>query len=183
MNIVLIGFRCAGKTTIGKKLADRLGMSFLDADELLEKKHRMNIKDIFEKKGETVFRLWESDLIAEVSKLDGRVIATGGGAVLRYKNIRNLKRGSIVVLLKIDPDAAFERIKRDAKSRSRRPPLTNKDPFTEVREQHRLREPIYQSAADIIVDTTEKSVDRCVAQVLMKLKEFRIGEGTEKDER
>lgn len=177
MNIVLIGFRCAGKTTIGQAVAKRLGMKFVDADEMIEKKHRMTIKDIFDKKGETVFRLWESDMIAEVSKLDGHVIATGGGVVLRYKNIRNLKRNSVFVLLEIAPDAAFERIKRDAQSRSRRPPLTPKDPFTEVQEQHRFRQPLYRSVADVVVETTERSVDRCVQELLTKLKEFRIGEG------
>jgi shikimate kinase len=172
MNIVLIGFRCSGKTTLGRRLAERLRMPFLDADEEIERRHRMRIKDIFEKKGETVFRLWESDVLADYAKLDGHVIATGGGAVLRYKNIRNLKRNSVVVLLEVAPDSAYERIQRDAKSRTQRPPLTNKDPAMEITEQHRLREPIYKSVADIVVDTTEKSVERCLDQVLLKLREF-----------
>jgi shikimate kinase len=179
MNIVLVGFRCCGKTTIGKSLAEHLGMTFIDADERVEQKHHMTIREIFEKKGETVFRLWESDAIAEAAKLDGHVIATGGGAVLRYKNIRNLKRNSVIVFLSVSADTAYERIQRDDKSRQRRPPLTNQDPHTEVREQHRLREPIYQGVADIVIDTTEDSVAGCVEQVLARLKEFRIGQDGE----
>lgn len=175
MNIVLIGFRCAGKSTIGHVLADRLKMTFIDIDEMIEKKRRMTIKDIFERKGETVFRLWESDAVAEVCKLDRHVIATGGGVVLRYKNIRNLKRNSVVVLLQIDPEIAYERIKRDAKSRTRRPALTDKDPFTEVVQQCRMREPIYRSVSDIVIDTTDQSVDRSVERIVTKLKEFRLG--------
>jgi shikimate kinase len=177
MNVVLIGFRCSGKTTLGKALAERLGMEFVDADELVEQRHQMTIKEIFEKKGESVFRLWECDAIAGIAKLDGHVIATGGGAVLRYKNIRNLKRNSVVVFLSVCPDTAFERIQRDPKSRSRRPALTPKDPHTEVSEQYRMREPIYRGVADIVIDTTDHTVARCVEQILTKLKEFKIGAG------
>jgi shikimate kinase len=178
MNIVLIGFRCSGKTTLGKALAERLGMTFVDADEFVEQKHHMSIKEIFEKKGESVFRLWECDAIAELSKLDGQVIATGGGAVLRYKNIRNLKRNSVVVGLSVAPDTAFERIQRDSKTRSRRPALTEKDPHTEVREQHQMREPLYRDIADIVVDTTDLPVGQCLDDILERLKRFKIGSDT-----
>jgi shikimate kinase len=175
MNIVLIGFRCSGKTTLGKALAERLGMKFVDADELVEQKHRMTIKEIFEKKGESVFRLWECDAIAEIAKLDGHVIATGGGAVLRYKNIHNLKRNSVVVSLSVAPDTAYERIQRDPKTRSRRPPLGDKDPHTEVREQCHLRAPIYASVADVVLDTTDLPVGDCVDRILEQLQRFKIG--------
>jgi len=178
MNIVLVGFRCSGKTTLGKALAERLGLKFVDADELVEQKHQMTIKEIFEKKGESVFRLWECDAISEVAKLDGHVIATGGGAVLRYKNIHNLKRSSVVVFLSVAPDTAFERIQRDPKTRSRRPSLTPKDPHTEVREQYRLREPIYKSVADIVIDTTELPVGDCIDRILERLQRFKIGTDT-----
>ena len=82
MNIILIGFRGTGKTTIGKILARQLGKGFIDADEYLEKKEGMSIKDIFEKGGEKLFRDIESKVIAELPLLDDKVIATGGGAVL-----------------------------------------------------------------------------------------------------
>jgi shikimate kinase len=175
MNIVLVGFRCSGKTTLGKALAERLGMTFVDADELVEQKHHMTIKEIFEKKGESVFRLWECDAISEISKLDGNVIATGGGAVLRYKNIRNLKRNSVVVGLSVNPDTAFERIQRDAKTRSRRPALPEQDPQLEVRAQHQMRESLYRDIADIVLDTTDLPVGSCVEEILERLKRFKIG--------
>ena len=87
MNIILIGFRGTGKTTIGKILARQLGKEFIDADMYLEKKEGMSIKDIFTKGGEPLFRDIESKVIAELSLLDDKVIATGGGAVLRRKTL------------------------------------------------------------------------------------------------
>jgi len=175
MNIVLIGFRCSGKTTLGKALAERMGLAFADADSIVEQKHQMSIKEIFEKKGETVFRLWESDAIAEIAKLDGHVIATGGGAVLRYKNIHNLKRNSVVVLLSVAPDTAFERIQHDPNERSRRPTPAGQDPHAELCDQHKMREPLYQGVADITIDTTNRPVSDCVEEILERLKAFKFG--------
>ncbi len=177
MNIVLIGFRCSGKTTLGRALAERLGLKFVDADTLVEQQHQMSIKEIFEKRGESVFRLWECDAIADIAKVDGHVIATGGGAVLRYKNIHNLKRNSIVVYLVVSPDAAYRRIQDDPKSRERRPALSDRDPHTEVLEQCRMREPLYTGIADIRVDTTRLSIDKCLETILERLKDFKFDPG------
>ena len=99
MNIVLIGFRCAGKTSVGKELADRLGRPFIDCDEYIEKKTNLTIREIFDIAGESYFRMLEGDAIADLCKMDHRVIATGGGAVLKYKNIRNLKQNGFVIYL------------------------------------------------------------------------------------
>ncbi len=180
MNVVLVGFRCSGKTTLGKALAERLGMKFVDADALVEQQHQMSIKEIFEKRGESVFRLWECDAIAEIAKLDGHVIATGGGAVLRYKNIHNLKRNSVVVHLIVTPDAAYQRIQDDPGSRERRPALSDRDPHSEVVEQCRMREPLYAGIADIRIDTTRLAVGPCVEEIVERLKAFRLdAEGTD----
>ena len=99
MNVVLIGYRCSGKTCVGKELAQRLGRVFIDCDEYIEQKTNLTIREIFDIAGEAYFRMLESDAIAELAKLEGRVVATGGGAVLKYKNIRNLKRNGVVVYL------------------------------------------------------------------------------------
>ena len=93
LNIILIGFRGTGKTTIGKMLAQRLGKEFVDADEYLEQKEGKTVKDIFAEGGEKLFREIETQIIAELCLLDNRVVATGGGAILREENVRALKKG------------------------------------------------------------------------------------------
>ena len=129
MNIILIGFRGTGKTTIGKLLAKQLGKEFIDADVYLEKKEGMSIKDVFKKGGETLFRDIESKVITELSLLDNKVIATGGGAVLREENVKNLKRHGIIILLDADANTLHKRIQRDSHSQQRRPNLTAQGGF------------------------------------------------------
>ena len=92
LNLILIGFRGTGKTTIGKMLAQRLGKEFVDADEYLEQKEGKTIKDIFAEGGEKLFREIETHVIAELCRLDDRVVATGGGAILREENVRAFKK-------------------------------------------------------------------------------------------
>ena len=121
MNIILIGFRCTGKTTVGRYLGKRLKMEFLDSDELIELRATANIRQIFEMKGESWFRTQESKILEELAHKDNTVIATGGGCVLRYKNIRELKRRGRIVLLEADPDTLHRRIKEDpARAAARR---------------------------------------------------------------
>jgi shikimate kinase len=102
LNIILIGFRGTGKTTIGKILAQRLGKEFIDADEYLEQKQGKTIKDIFSEGGETLFREIEVQMIAELCRLDDRIIASGGGVILREENVRRLRENGIIILLDAD---------------------------------------------------------------------------------
>lgn len=169
MNIVLVGFRCAGKSSVGKSLAEKLKRTFVDCDEYIERKTHLSIREIFDIAGESHFRLLESDALAELAKGDGVVIATGGGAVLRYKNIRTLKRNSVVVFLEVGADSAFERLTQDPTTKTRRPPLTGKDVYSEIKEQVEFRRPYYQSAADVIVRTDGKSVDDIVKEIVSQL--------------
>lgn len=170
MNIVLIGFRCAGKTSVGQTLASRLHRPFIDCDEYIEKKTGLSIREIFEIAGEQYFRLLEGDALSEMAKLDGRVIATGGGAALRYKTMKNLKRNGIIIHLEANLDSVLARLQADVKSRTRRPSLTEKDPREEIREQLDLRRPYYQSAAEFVVHTDEKPVDVIVGEITEYLK-------------
>ncbi|OGL45366.1 MAG: hypothetical protein A2W05_11645 [Candidatus Schekmanbacteria bacterium RBG_16_38_10] len=174
MNIVLIGFRCSGKTTIGKMLSDRLSMGFIDADERIEKKCDMTIREIFQTKGESHFRLLESDILGDLEKLDGKIIATGGGAVLKYKNMQGLKRNGVIILLDVEPDVAYERIKRDKATRKNRPPLTDKNLLTEINEQIELRRPYYRNVADFVVKTSEKPVEDIVSDIIKILKNKKV---------
>lgn len=170
MNIILVGFRCAGKTTAGKLLAERLARDFIDTDDHIERETQMTIRQIFDTRGESYFRLLESNTLSELAKLDGKVIATGGGAVLKYKNMCHLRRNGVVIFLDVDPDVAHERILKDKAARNKRPPLTAKDLHTEIREQIVFRKPYYLKTADFEVDTSKKPVEKVVEEITILLK-------------
>jgi len=171
MNVILTGFRCSGKSSVGKTLAARLGREFIDSDEFIERQTGLPIREIFERHGESHFRVIESQAIAELAKLDGKVIATGGGAVLKHKNMQALKRNGVVVHLGVSADAAFERMREDPSTAARRPPLTGQDPYLEIREQIEFRKSYYQASADVTVATDGKKVEDVVGEILAHLKE------------
>ena len=172
MNVVLIGFRGAGKTTIGKAIAERLKREFLDCDEWIEKQTHLSIREIFAQHGESHFRTLESQAIGELSALDGKVIATGGGAALKYQNMQVFKRnGGRIFFLEVGPETSFARISSDETTRARRPALTEKDPFTEVKEQIELRRPYYLKGADVTVTTDGRTIDEVVGEILTHLKD------------
>lgn len=166
MNIILIGFRGTGKTTVGKILAQRLGKEFIDADEYLEQKEKRTIKDIFREGGEALFREVEAKIIEELCLLDNKVIATGGGAILREENIRNLKRNGILILLETDVDTVYKRIYADIQTRQRRPNLTNRDGYQEIEYLLEYRRPLYDRIADFVVNTTSTSVNDSINKII-----------------
>ncbi len=167
MNVILIGFRGSGKSTVGKALAERLGLEFIDCDARIEAQAGVTIRELFEKHGETHFRTLESQALTELAKLDGKVIATGGGAALKYQNMQVFKRqDSRIFFLEVGPETAFARIRLDAASRERRPALTEKDPLTEVKEQIELRRPYYLKGADMTVSTEGRIVEEVVKEIL-----------------
>ena len=170
MNVILIGFRGAGKTTVGKALGERLSREFVDCDAWIEHKTGLTIREIFERNGETHFRTLESQAIGELSALDGKVIATGGGAALKYQNMQVFKRnGSKIFFLEVNPDSAYRRIQGDDSTGPRRPALTDKDPYTEVKEQVELRRPYYLKGADITIVTDGRTVEDVVKEILSHL--------------
>jgi len=172
MNVVLIGFRGSGKTTIGKAVAERLGREFIDCDDWIERHTELTIKEIFEKHGESHFRTLESQAIGELSAMDGKVIATGGGAALKYQNMQVFKRnGGRIFFLEVGAETAFARIQGDETSRLRRPALTDKDPYTEVKEQIELRRPYYLKGADVTIATDGRSIDDVVKDILQHVQE------------
>jgi shikimate kinase len=182
MNVILIGFRGSGKTSVGKALAARLGREFIDSDDYIEKKTGLSIREIFGKHGESHFRTLESRALAELAKLDGKVIATGGGAVLKHKNIQVLKRNGVVFYLEVEAETAFRRMEADESTRSRRPALTDKDPLTEVRDLMNLRRPYYRSGADVTVVTEGKKVEEAAEEILAHLRERGDEERQDMDE-
>ena len=103
-NIVLIGMPGCGKSTIGKKMAAETGKKFVDTDALVEEKAGRSIPDIFKDDGEAAFRALEAEVIADVCKENGQVIATGGGSVLNLENVRNMRQNGTVIFIKRDID-------------------------------------------------------------------------------
>lgn len=166
LNIIFIGFRGTGKTTIGKMIAQRLGKEFIDADEFLERKQGKAIKDIFAEGGETLFREIEAQIIAELCLLDDRVIATGGGAILREENVRRLKKNGMIIFLDADVDTLYKRIREDAQTHQKRPNLTNLNAYEEIEYLLAYRRPLYDRVADFIVNTTQLSKNDAANKIL-----------------
>lgn len=152
MNIALIGFRGAGKTTISKLLAKSLGKKLISTDEEIAKKIRMSIPKFVKKSGWEKFREIESEVIESISDFDECVFDTGGGIVMRNENITNLKKSSIIILLTADIKTIAGRIKG-----SDRPALTASDCLTEIKEVMCEREERYKRAADYAIDTSRLS--------------------------
>jgi len=166
MTFFLIGYRCTGKTTIGKALAERLGLEFIDADEYLVEKAGKSIKQIFAEDGEPAFRDLEEQCLAELSRRTGVVIGAGGGAVMRQSNVQRMKAAGTVVLLESDAATIYSRITGDPKTDAQRPSLTNKSQYDEIVHLLEYRKPYYHAAADIVLDSSDMTPDRLVDAIL-----------------
>jgi len=158
MNIVLIGYRGTGKTSVGMALSKRLGKAFYDTDDYIEGKVKRAISDMVATEGWAFFRAKEKEAIREVSSREDCVIAAGGGAILDPENVENFKKKGIVVLLEA--------------TTQQRPSLTGKDPYKEIEEVLEFRMPLYQRAMDFSVDTTSKSIDQVLDEIVQKLGEY-----------
>jgi shikimate kinase len=166
MNIVLIGFRGTGKSTVGRLLAKRLKRDFIDSDKHVEGSTGKTIKSIFEDDGEERFRQIEADTIAELSTGNNKVISAGGGAVLREVNVNNLKVNGYLVLLEATPEIIHSRITQDEKTTQQRPSLTDKTPLDEIKHLLEQRENAYKSAADFTINTTYASCEDIVNEII-----------------
>ncbi|MBI4835311.1 MAG: shikimate kinase [Planctomycetes bacterium] len=171
MNLVLIGFRATGKTTVGKLLANKLLLEFMDADELIEKRFGFTITEMFQQGHESLFRMLESDLINELSKYDSRVIAVGGGAIMKYKNYKNLKRRGVIFLLEADADTIYDRIMADDKTRTQRPRLTDMELRQEIKKLLEFRYHYYHRACDCVINTANKRPRMVLDEILYYLRQ------------
>ena len=166
MNIVLIGFRGTGKSTVGRLLAKRLERDFIDSDNQIESSTGKTIKSIFEDYGEEGFRKIEADVIAKLGEEDNKVISAGGGAVLREENVRNLKDIGFLVLLEATPEIINSRIAQDKKTTQQRPSLTDKKPLDEIKHLIEQREHAYKNAADYTINTSYVSCEDIVNEII-----------------
>ena len=166
MNIVLIGYRCSGKTSVGRIVAENAEMSFLDTDLLIERESGRSIAEIVSGDGWEYFRKLEKSVVKEASDLDSCVISAGGGVVMDEDNIRNLKKNGFVVWLKGDIKVLAERMEKDRQSGQERPSLTGENPVQEIKKILDLRNPLYKRAADYAIDTSCRSLKEIAKLVI-----------------
>lgn len=170
MNIFLIGYRCTGKTSVGRSLATILEWSFIDADSELVKKYGMTISEIVSKEGWNSFRKKEAAIIKRICGIDRHVVATGGGVVLDKKNVEYMKKSGLLVWLRATPETVKKRILKDKSTGDFRPSLTSKGLIEEIEETLLSRNLHYESAMDFFVDTDSLRIDDVCSRIIGKLK-------------
>ena len=155
----------AGKSTIGRHLADELHLDFYDSDQEIERRSGADIAWIFDLEGEDGFRAREENIINDLTDKQGIVLATGGGSIVT-KAVRNrLSARGIVVYLQTTIDKQVARTQRD----KRRPLLQNNDPEQVLRDLADLRNPLYEEVADYVVDTDDQSARAVANQIISKI--------------
>jgi shikimate kinase len=166
-NVYLVGMMGAGKTTVGRVIAKRLKLRFFDSDHEIEQRCGVKIPVIFEIEGEAGFRSREAHTLAELTELEGVVLATGGGAVLSATNRQRLAARGTVVYLRARPEDLYERVSHDRN----RPLLATNDPLTRLRELYAERDPLYAEVAHVVMETGAQSVQALARALIEKLEE------------
>ena len=173
-NLVLIGYRATGKTSVGARLAEARHCPFVDLDQELVREAGRSVADIVAQGGWSEFRRLEKELVARYRNSQGQVLATGGGVILDPDNVAALRENGILIWLTADPAAIQARLAQDQPRDANRPSLTGGDTVQEVAAVLEERSPLYQAAAQIIVDTTHDSIAQVVELVLAALKSEEI---------
>ncbi|MGM0563024.1 MAG: shikimate kinase AroK [Pseudomonadota bacterium] len=168
-SLFLIGPMGAGKTTIGRLLSQQLGLSFVDSDHYIEERTGVSIPTIFEYEGEAGFRQREARAIDELSRRQGIVLATGGGAVTTEKNRLNLAARGLVLYLKTSIDEQLKRAGND----KNRPLMQTPDPREKLKAMAEQRNPLYQQIADHTFDTDNRTARQVVKSILSSIEEKR----------
>ncbi len=164
-NIFLVGLMGAGKTSVGKLLARRLGKTFYDCDHEIERATGVKVAVIFEIEGEAGFRTREEKALAELAGRRDIVLATGGGAVLSAANRKYLADNGVVVYLRAAATDLWARTRHD----KNRPLLDTADPLSRLQQLHDERDPLYREVADIVVDTGDQSLGSLAHKVEAQL--------------
>ncbi|MFA5931660.1 MAG: shikimate kinase [archaeon] len=169
--LFLIGYRGTGKTTLGKKVSNKLGYEFIDLDELIVKNAKKTIPEIFSTQGESAFREYETNALKQVLEKEKIIVACGGGIITKDENIELMKKNGVVCLLTASPHTIFKRIYTDRN----RPALTNKNPLEEIIFMLEKRKSAYEKAKDFEV-TTERGkkseqLEKIITKYLEKITE------------
>lgn len=168
MTISLIGLPGSGKSTVGRQLAKRLNLPFVDSDHAIEARLGCSIREYFEREGEEQFRDVEAAVLDELTSMPLGVLSTGGGSVLRAANRENLRGRSLVVYLKSSPDELFRRLRHDIN----RPLLQVADPLNRLRDLYLARDPLYRETSHFILETGRPSVAALVNAIVMQLEQL-----------
>ena len=168
-NIFLVGLMGAGKTSVGRLLARRLGKHFYDCDHEIERATGVRIPLIFEIEGEAGFRNREQRMVAELAQRRDIVLATGGGAVLLPENREALSRNGVVIYLRATPHDLWQRTRHDRN----RPLLQTADPLAKLTELYSERDPLYREVAHLVVDTGSQSLGSLAHRIEQRLNELR----------
>jgi shikimate kinase len=165
-NLVLIGFMGTGKSTIGFRLAQKLGMEFIDMDREIETVSGLSVADLFKQYGEVRFRSEEGLMAKKLGTREDTVIATGGGTVLSSDNINALSENGILICLDAQPEDIFARVNR---KKGTRPLIKNDITLTDIKRLLQEREDCYKCAS-LRVNTSSKDFDTVVSEIIQKLK-------------
>ena len=163
--ISLIGLPGSGKSTVGRQLARRLHVLFLDSDHVSEQRLGCSIREYFEREGEARFRDLEAEVLDDLTREASGVLSTGGGIVLREANRIHLRERTQVVYLNSTPDELFRRLRHDKS----RPLLQVADPLGKLRDLHTQRDPLYRETARFNIETGRPSVASLVNMIVMQL--------------
>lgn len=160
--IILIGYRATGKTSVGQRLAERLGLRFIDMDHELENRMGQSIAAMVAAQGWAPFRALELEVLAELITVPGLVLSTGGGAILHQGLWPRVMAAGLVVWLMADLATIRQRLLADPRTASQRPGLTGNDPYAEIAQVLAQRQPLYRAGCHLAVDTASLKVDEIV---------------------
>jgi shikimate kinase len=165
LRIILVGLPGSGKTTIGRQLARRLGVPFVDSDHVIEERLGCSIREFFAREGEDSFRDVEEQVLDDLSQHHEGVMATGGGSCLRPNNRQRLHERGHVIYLRSTPEDVYRRVKHD----TARPLLQVDDPMGRLRNLYETRDALYRETAHFVIETGRPSVSTLVNMILMQL--------------
>jgi shikimate kinase len=161
MNVFLVGPMGSGKSAVGRQLAARLGLRFVDSDEEIRARTGVDIPYIFEREGEAGFRVREAEILDVLTRQDGVLVATGGGAILDPRTRHRLRERGRVVYLRTSVDQQLARTRRS----SHRPLIANDDPRGTLARLYEQRSPLYLEVAEVVVDTDGRKVRTVVDEI------------------
>jgi shikimate kinase len=163
--IACVGLPGSGKSTVGRQLARRLGLRFVDSDQVIEQRLGYSIREFFEREGEPAFRDVEQQVMDELTQSESGVLSTGGGSVLRESNRQCLQQRTVTFYLHSSPEEVFKRLRHD----QNRPLLQVADPLVRLRELYQARDRLYRDSAHYVIETGRPSVASLVNMIIMQL--------------